>query len=97
MLHIEFPNRFRRSEFFEEINVANLFDALGQHLRCSADRVEIDAAKFLARRERFVTHPAFSNHATNPELLDDFGLIRLLARRSGWPGRGDLPIPLLIL
>src|SRR5437667_9636126 len=97
MLHFEFPDRFRRAEFFKEINVANLFDALGEHLCCAADHVEIDAAKFMARRERFVTHPALSNHAPNPELPDYFVLIRLFPRRRAWAGRRAMAMPPVIL
>ena len=49
VLHLQFPNRLRRTKFFEQINIADFLDALGQYLRRAANRVaSVEAAIGLA-------------------------------------------------
>src|SRR5271170_7522266 len=97
ILHFKFPNRFRRAKFFHHINSAHFFDALGQYLRRAADRVQINAAVFLARRKRAVAHAALADDAADAEIANDLRLIRLFTDGSSRAGGSGLPIPLLIL
>ena len=56
--YFQFPDRFRRTELFHHINIANLLHAVGQHLRRTTDRVQIHAAEFLAGRDEYTVNIA---------------------------------------
>ena len=97
IFHFEFPDGFRRAELFHHMDIADALDALGEHLRGTADGVEINAAVFFASLQGFVAHAALANHAAQTKIANHLPLVGLLANGSGGTGGGAFPIPLFVL
>ena len=93
ILDFKFPDGLRRAELFQQVNIAHLFDALSQHLRRTTDRVQIHAAEFLARRERFFAHAALADDAADAKVADDLRLIRLFADEVVGPAAVAFQVP----
>src|SRR5687768_12729824 len=96
-IDFQFPDGFGRAEFFEEIDVADFFDAFGKDLGGAADAVEINTAVLPAGFECFVTHAAFADDTADSKVPNDLPLVRLLTNGSGGAGGGDFPVAVLIL
>ena len=92
IVHVEFPHGFGDAEI-EQAHAQHLVDGARVILRRAADAVEINRAVFLQRRQGLLAHAALAHHRTHAEVLDDVGLIRLLAAAGG--GAGGLDGPLL--
>ena len=78
-LHLKFPNRFGRTEFFQEINIRHTPDTLGKNLRCATYRMQVDTSVLAAGFEGAVSHPAFTDDTSEAEIADNLALIRLFA------------------
>src|SRR6266513_1302339 len=79
----QFPHGFRSAELLEA-HAQYALNALRINLRCSADRMEINATILLAVLLRFRSHAAFADDSLDAKAFDDVGLIRFFAnRRSG--------------
>lgn len=79
------------------MDAADRFDALGQDLRCTTNRVEIHTARFSAGRQGTIPHPAFANNTPDTKLPNDITLVRFLTDGRGRTRRRDFPAAMIIL
>src|SRR4051794_36762680 len=96
VLHFKLPNRLWGAELLQKGDAADTFDALCQDLGRAADGVEVDTTVFTTCREGAIAHAPFTDNAPEPEVADDFPLIRFFADGGGRPGSDDLPAVLLV-
>ena len=72
---------------------STLLDRARVELRGAADRVQVDGAVLLQRRERLRAHAALADDRAHAVALDDLALIRLLADARRRSGGGDRATP----
>src|SRR5215470_432366 len=95
--NFELPNRLRRTELLQEIDIWHALNALGQDLCRPTDCVQIHTAIFAASGQRSLPHAAFANDSAQAEITHNLPLVRFFTDGRSWPGGDAFPISLFVL
>src|SRR5574344_1090732 len=91
ILDFEMPAGLGRAELLEVVDAGDARDARRGLRRRAADRLHVDAAVLLHRRERRGVHAALADDDPNARLRDEARLVGILAVARGGAGGLDGP------